>query len=61
MPIVDDRYAASPFWGKRRAWDHSVRQAVAQTKAVGRPPPKGFPEQVVVRFEVQVEADAFTP
>jgi periplasmic protein TonB len=43
------------------AWDNSVRQVVAQTKSVGRPPPKGFPEKVLVRFDVQVEADALTP
>jgi TonB family protein len=43
------------------AWDNSVRQVVAQTKSVGRPPPKGFPEKVLVRFDVQVEADVLTP
>jgi len=43
------------------AWDQSVRQVVAQTKSVGRPPPRGFPEKVLVRFDVQVEADASMP
>lgn len=43
------------------AWDQSVRQVVAQTKSVGRPPPKGFPDKVLVRFDVQVEADALMP
>jgi periplasmic protein TonB len=43
------------------AWDNSVRQVLAQTTSVGRPPPKGFPEKVLVRFDVQVEADALTP
>lgn len=43
------------------AWDNSVRQVVAQTKSVGRPPPKGFPEKVLVRFDVQVETDVLTP
>ena len=43
------------------AWDNSVRQVVAQIKSVGRPPPKGFPEKVLVRFDVQVEADVLTP
>lgn len=43
------------------AWDNSVRQVVAQTKFVGRPPPKGFPEKVLVRFDVQAEADTLSP
>jgi TonB family protein len=42
-------------------WDNSVRQVVAQTKSVGRPPPKGFPDQVLVRFDVQAETDALMP
>ena len=36
-------------------WDDSVRKAVAQTKSIGRPPPKGFPDQFLVRFDVQTE------
>ncbi len=35
------------------AWDNSVRKALAETTTIGRPPPKGFPEQVLVRFDVQ--------
>ena len=42
-------------------WDNSVRQALAQTKSLGRTPPKGFPETVFERFDVQVEADALKP
>lgn len=34
-------------------WDGSVKQALAQTKVFSRPPPKGFPEQFVVRFDVE--------
>ena len=33
-------------------WDDSVKKALAETKAVNRPPPKGFPEKVTVRFDV---------
>jgi TonB family protein len=42
-------------------WDDSVRQVVARTTALVRPPPKGFPGRIVVRFDVQGEADALTP
>lgn len=42
-------------------WDDSVRQALGQTKSLERLPPKGFPEKVLVRFDVQVEADALLP
>src|SRR5258706_3435909 len=36
-----------------RHWDDSVRQALAQTKSISRPPPKGFPPVFVVRFDVE--------
>jgi TonB family protein len=34
-------------------WDDTVRQAVAQVKTISRPPPKGFPDKFVVRFDVE--------
>jgi len=34
-------------------WDASVKKALAETDSIGRPPPKGFPPQVLVRFDVQ--------
>jgi type IV secretory pathway VirB10-like protein len=37
-------------------WDASVKQAVAQSMAIGRPPPKGFPDHFAVRFDVQSDA-----
>jgi hypothetical protein len=43
------------------AWDNSVRQALAQTKTLERTPPNGFPGKVLVRFDVQKEADALKP
>jgi outer membrane biosynthesis protein TonB len=43
------------------AWDNSVKQAIARTPTIGRKPPKGFPEKVIVRFDVQQEADVFAP
>ncbi len=33
-------------------WDNSVKAAVAATKAISRPPPKGFPTSFVARFDV---------
>lgn len=36
-----------------KRWDDSVKAAVAQTETISRPPPKGFPEKFVVRFDVQ--------
>ena len=38
--------------GNKR-WDDSVKAVVAQTKTISRPPPKGFPEQFPVRFDVE--------
>jgi protein TonB len=34
-------------------WDNSVKAALAKTKAISRPPPKGFPEKMMVRFDVE--------
>jgi TonB C terminal len=34
-------------------WDASVRQAVAATPAINRPPPTNFPARITVRFDVQ--------
>jgi TonB family protein len=35
-------------------WDKSVKAAVAATKVISRPPPKGFPESFRVRFDVEM-------
>jgi TonB family protein len=34
-------------------WDASVREVMAQTQVINRPPPKGFPAKFVVRFDVE--------
>jgi protein TonB len=34
-------------------WDASVKSAVAQTKALSKGPPKGFPSKFIVRFDVE--------
>jgi hypothetical protein len=38
-----------------KRWDDSVKQALAQTKSISRPPPKGFPAKFLVRFDVANE------
>jgi TonB family protein len=35
-------------------WDKSVKAAVSATKVISRPPPKGFPENIKVRFDVEM-------
>jgi periplasmic protein TonB len=47
-------------WQKKSghaAWDASVKTALSRTKSLGRPPPKKFPERVVVRFDVQAATE----
>lgn len=34
-------------------WDDSVKEALAKTKVISRPPPKGFPSSFLVRFDVE--------
>jgi hypothetical protein len=36
-----------------KRWDDSVKTVIAQTKVISRPPPKGFPEKFIVRFDVE--------
>ena len=38
-------------------WDDSVRRALAQTASIRRPPPMGFPDKFVVRFDVQQDSE----
>jgi outer membrane biosynthesis protein TonB len=38
------------------AWDDSVRKVLAETASIGRPPPKGFPAKVLIRFDVEAAA-----
>jgi len=48
--VKDSRWVKGS--GDKR-WDDSVRTVVEQTKAISRPPPKGFPEKFLVRFDVE--------
>jgi TonB family protein len=56
LTIDKSGYIESTRWvrgsGNAR-WDQSVKDAIAQLKTIGREPPKGFPHQFVVRFDVQ--------
>jgi hypothetical protein len=47
---------SEPAWKRGSGhvrWDESVRQAIAATPRLNRPPPDGFPSRVLVRFDVQ--------
>jgi TonB family protein len=48
--VADSRWLKGS--GDKR-WDDSVKAAIAQTKAMSRPPPKGFPDRFQVRFDVE--------
>ena len=48
--VTDSRWLKGS--GDKR-WDDSVKTVVADTKTISRPPPKGFPAQFPVRFDVE--------
>ena len=48
--VADSRWLKGS--GDKR-WDDSVKAVIAQTKAMSRPPPKGFPDRFLVRFDVE--------
>jgi protein TonB len=48
---VKDYHWLSGSGNKR--WDDSVKEALAQTTTISRPPPKGFPDKFTVRFDVE--------
>ena len=61
LKISKDGQVTGSEWRRgsgHAAWDQSVRQAVAQTPRLGRVPPKGFPDRVVVRCDVVTEVDS---
>jgi len=60
VSIGSDGEIGNPEWKKGSGdsrWDDSVNQAIAATPTVDRAPPKNFPARVLVRFDVQEEAD----
>lgn len=48
--ITDTRWVSLSGNAK---WDAAVKNAVAQTKALSKAPPKGFPSRFIVRFDVE--------
>jgi TonB family protein len=56
LTIDKSGYVEDSHWlsgsGNAR-WDGTVKEAVAQVRTISRPPPKGFPEKFVVRFDVE--------
>jgi TonB-like protein len=60
VEVSVDRSGAlhDPVWKKgsgNSKWDDSVRQAIASTKAIMRPPPTNFPSHFTVKFDVAAE------
>jgi protein TonB len=56
LRIDADGNVANSRWLKTSGnsrWDKSVKEAVAATPTISRPPPKGFPPAFVVRFDVE--------
>lgn len=52
---------SDPSWKRTSGntrWDGSVRQALAATPVVSRPPPADFPPRIIVRFDVQAAEPA---
>ena len=59
VSVSRDGRISNPEWKKgsgNTAWDDSVRQAIAATTGINRPPPTNFPPRITVRFDVQSEA-----
>ena len=60
VAIDHDGRVLATTWKKgsgEPAWDNSVKKVLAETPNIGRPPPRGFPQQVLVRFDVQVATE----
>lgn len=58
LHIDADGNVSSPRWLKKSGnsrWDKSVKEAVAATPVLSRPPPKGFPPLFIARFDVESE------
>src|SRR5271170_7375952 len=58
VAVSRDGQISDPQWKKssgNTAWDDTVRQAIAATTSMTRPPPTNFPARVTIRFDVQEE------
>jgi TonB family protein len=59
VSVSRDGQISDPQWKKSSGstvWDDSVRQAIATTTSINRPPPTNFPPRITVRFDVQSDA-----
>ena len=57
LSIDKDGKVAGARWVKgsgNSRWDKSVKTAVAATRAIGSPPPAGFPGKFMARFDVEM-------
>ena len=57
LSIDKDGKVAGTRWVKgsgNSRWDKSVKTAVAATRAIGSPPPAGFPAKFMARFDVEM-------
>lgn len=62
VAVSRDGHISQPVWLKGSGnpdWDNSVRQAIAATTSMTRPPPTNFPPKVTVRFDIQEVTDSF--
>jgi len=58
VAIAPDGRVSATDWKRGSGdsrWDASVRAALQGTPHIGRPPPKGFPNRFVVRFDAVQE------
>jgi len=56
VAVSRDGRIGDPQWKKgsgNTVWDDTVREAIAGTTRMTRPPPTNFPGSVVIRFDVQ--------
>jgi hypothetical protein len=64
VAVNRDGGISQPAWksgsGDSR-WDDSVRQAIAATTTLNRPPPTNFPPRVLVRFDVLEQLEPVLP
>lgn len=60
VSVQPDGHISNIQWEKGSGnsdWDQSVRQALAAVKVMDNPPPTNFPSYVLVRFDVQEDAE----
>jgi outer membrane biosynthesis protein TonB len=61
VTVGGDGEISSPAWKKSSGntrWDQSVREAIAASRSLERPPPAHFPSRVLVRFDVEETTEA---